>query len=443
MNLSKQGWLQRYLDFRTSTPFAEKLPSFGVKVLDDDSVHNSMDEAIYYFLQPTGLLYGLPNTPPFHGMDYPKSKYFSSHDWVLLTFLESIFGCMVADRHFLLDGLDDQEEDRLLPAAEVVQHYMMHPVNSNSPDNSGGSTLLNLGRRLLHQSEDIEGELLRRVRPAHARFAKPQLFSSCFLFLDLYGCILWQRRRLMGEDDSQAPDALYVEQDQQKFALLQLMIVAAWADGDVGSREGHLAEQLIKGSGLSEGRIQILQSKFKEGIKTDDVDIPEMPWLVRRYMLDLILMMVMVDQELKDSELEFVDSLVDRLGLWSQERDQSRAAMEIYLMNQHSKLKYKNWRPSLFSLGEQIRERASIAIRANLDKVVNEIKETQELYQLLMKATHETLTPEERQKVNNQLMDILKTIPALAIFALPGGGIALPILIRLLPFNILPSSFDD
>ena len=76
-------------------------------------------------------------------------------------------------------------------------------------------------------------------------------------------------------------------------------------------------------------------------------------------------------------------------------------------------------------------------------RVVNEIRETQELYSLLMKSAKEPLSREEKRKVQEQLMDILKTIPALAIFALPGGGLILPILIRLLPFNLLPSSFED
>jgi hypothetical protein len=40
-------------------------------------------------------------------------------------------------------------------------------------------------------------------------------------------------------------------------------------------------------------------------------------------------------------------------------------------------------------------------------------------------------------------MDVARSIPALAIFALPGGGILLPVLIKVLPFNILPSSFQD
>ena len=42
-----------------------------------------------------------------------------------------------------------------------------------------------------------------------------------------------------------------------------------------------------------------------------------------------------------------------------------------------------------------------------------------------------------------QLIDLAKTIPALAIFAAPGGMLLLPILLKLLPFNLLPSSFAD
>ena len=70
-------------------------------------------------------------------------------------------------------------------------------------------------------------------------------------------------------------------------------------------------------------------------------------------------------------------------------------------------------------------------------------KETKELSELLFKATTTPLTMEEKQKVQHQLMDIAKTIPALAIFALPGGGILLPHTNKLLPFNILPSSFQE
>ena len=52
------------------------------------------------------------------------------------------------------------------------------------------------------------------------------------------------------------------------------------------------------------------------------------------------------------------------------------------------------------------------------------------------------LTAEERGKVRAQLIDLAKAVPALAIFAAPGGMLLLPLLAKLLPFNLLPSAWD-
>jgi hypothetical protein len=58
-------------------------------------------------------------------------------------------------------------------------------------------------------------------------------------------------------------------------------------------------------------------------------------------------------------------------------------------------------------------------------------------------ARGQTLTREERRKVRAQLIDVVKAIPALAIFAAPGGILLLIALAKVLPFNILPSAFQD
>ena len=86
---------------------------------------------------------------------------------------------------------------------------------------------------------------------------------------------------------------------------------------------------------------------------------------------------------------------------------------------------------------------ATRQVKKNLDRVMQEIRETKELYDLLIKSTTTNLSEQEKQKVQDQLLDIAKTIPALAIFVLPGGGLLLPILIKILPFNLLPSSFHE
>jgi ABC-type proline/glycine betaine transport system permease subunit len=52
------------------------------------------------------------------------------------------------------------------------------------------------------------------------------------------------------------------------------------------------------------------------------------------------------------------------------------------------------------------------------------------------------MSEEEKQKVKEQIFDLLKTIPSLAIFMLPGAVVIIPLIMKILPEEILmPSSF--
>src|SRR5699024_11989599 len=54
----------------------------------------------------------------------------------------------------------------------------------------------------------------------------------------------------------------------------------------------------------------------------------------------------------------------------------------------------------------------------NRDRLLIELNESGELLNLLGHATFRELSPEEKTKVRNQLLDICKTIPSLTIFLL-------------------------
>jgi hypothetical protein len=92
---------------------------------------------------------------------------------------------------------------------------------------------------------------------------------------------------------------------------------------------------------------------------------------------------------------------------------------------------------------DQIVERVTAALSDNVEAVVTEIRQTGELGALLAKAASGTaLNAAERKKVRAQLVDLAKAVPALAIFAAPGGLLLLPLLAKLLPFNLMPSAWD-
>lgn len=92
----------------------------------------------------------------------------------------------------------------------------------------------------------------------------------------------------------------------------------------------------------------------------------------------------------------------------------------------------------------RIVDSTKLALKKNLDRLMVEIRETGELSVLLAKAVAgQKLTAVEKGKMRAQLLDLAKAIPALAIFAAPGGLILLVALAKVLPFSLLPSAFQE
>jgi hypothetical protein len=93
--------------------------------------------------------------------------------------------------------------------------------------------------------------------------------------------------------------------------------------------------------------------------------------------------------------------------------------------------------------GERMVDKVAAVVTENLDAIALELRQTGELGTLLAKAAAgQALDAPERRKVKEQLIDLAKAVPALAIFAAPGGLVLLPLLAKLLPFDVLPSAFD-
>lgn len=87
-------------------------------------------------------------------------------------------------------------------------------------------------------------------------------------------------------------------------------------------------------------------------------------------------------------------------------------------------------------------EEVKLLLQRNKKRLAQELLQSKEAVYLIKKSMRTPLLPEEKVKIRIQLIDICKSIPALAVFLLPGGAILLPLLIKLIP-DILPSAFKD
>jgi hypothetical protein len=87
-------------------------------------------------------------------------------------------------------------------------------------------------------------------------------------------------------------------------------------------------------------------------------------------------------------------------------------------------------------------EEIKVLLRRNKLRLYQELSQSKEAMYLIRKSARTNLTPEEKEKIKIQLLDICKAIPSLAVFLLPGGALLLPLLIKLIP-DILPSAFKE
>ncbi len=92
---------------------------------------------------------------------------------------------------------------------------------------------------------------------------------------------------------------------------------------------------------------------------------------------------------------------------------------------------------------DEVVERIGDAVATNYDALTEALHDAGELGQLLARAAGGApLDAAEKRKVKEQLLDLAKAVPALAVFAAPGGMLLLPLLAKLLPFSLLPGAWE-
>ena len=165
---------------------------------------------------------------------------------------------------------------------------------------------------------------------------------------------------------------------------------------------------------------------------------------LRRFALEQVLLAALVDRNFDAGEVVFVEGLAAALGISAEDVARVEVEVDDFYRKNRDALIALQLAETPEGLPHALTTRLEAVVRDNLDRILQEIRETGELAELLAKASVGlSLSREEKAKVREQLIDLAKTIPALAIFAAPGGMLLLPILLKLLPFNLLPSSFVD
>ncbi|TBN03643.1 hypothetical protein EYD45_08990 [Hyunsoonleella flava] len=162
----------------------------------------------------------------------------------------------------------------------------------------------------------------------------------------------------------------------------------------------------------------------------------------RYYILDLACMATWSDQTIDIDEQHFLEKLGMDLQLPISRINHAIKIVNLfYTLNKDNiaLLSSKNVVQSFYNNSSKMVKKL---ITRNSKRLYQELKDSKELMVLLTQSTVRDLNKEEQQKVQEQLLDIFKSIPSLAIFMLPGGALLLPLVVKFIP-KLLPSAFDE
>lgn len=165
---------------------------------------------------------------------------------------------------------------------------------------------------------------------------------------------------------------------------------------------------------------------------------------LRRFVLEQTILGSLVDGSRSAREVAFIRSLAENLGVSAEELERIEIEMAEFFAIHRSILDVFRISAGAGAMGEELVQSMQRTLEKNFHRLMREVRQTGELSVLLTRAARgQKLSAQERRRMRVELIDVAKAVPALAIFAAPGGILLLIALAKVLPFNILPSAFQD
>ncbi len=429
-----KNWRERYLRFRSEHPL--ECPE-NTSTMDATAV----EQLLYASLQPTGILYGFPVRAPWvlYGTEKRQLPHGEMLHFMFFDLLLVILAIDLAKEEGCHPNVLLQMPQKLFAMVErcMCDSHMLHVP---SKIKRGFNMRILVSRHALFKRDTT-----RLLMQQASLGAFPGEFCNSFLLLDLYHMRHWcQQVYIQKKAPTRVQFFLVKEQQTLRRTLLMLMVAAAYANNTTSLYETRLIRHFIDASFLPKDYRTEAEHLLRTGISLDKVPpLHKVPWLIRQFFLHTTLMTLIDNTVFAPQEHDFTRHLGHYLRVSTKELKTSLTTIAAFFRTHHARFTVLNGKGSMNNLVSGLQQRARRLVKTNLKRIMQEIEETRELKTLLLEATKRSLTREEKEKVRAQLLDILKAIPSLAIFALPGGGVLLPILFQILPFNLLPSTFNE
>lgn len=417
LNPGVKGWLTEYLEFRR-----DMLQTFFRETKED----RHPEESLYRLLKPNGLLYGHPILR--EDMDSVDEELSNLNKMKILMAESLINGALIL-HHQEVNNEDDFSEVIMKTVHNIGDFY-----NKVYPELSVSSrTLFGRKKSPLEIAEKIlEKRIL--LNDQNGDFWV-NFFNNSLLFLDIYFFGQWMHANV----DKNVAVFFKAEKETLRFSVVKVLAAAAHANKNIEEEEQGLFNYFLQSSHLNAKQKEQAKKMFADGVNLSDIDLPtHNSWILKKYFLELAILTVWADRKLEDSEYEFLKGLNASLGFFEEDLENSLLAVEGFVLEHWEYLSELRKEHDYSEVSEEYIARIRKMAERNAMRIANEIKGKSEMNQLLDKARGNDLSDVEATKLKDDLIQVLKKVPTFVIIGLPTTFLTLPMLIKILPANIMP-----
>ncbi|MDH4471583.1 MAG: LETM1-related biofilm-associated protein [Fluviicola sp.] len=373
----------------------------------------------HHFLAQSGIVFGYPSQLLF-GKELDQTKWTKNEKLTVLLFEAQLFTYMRVRRP------DSFEPEVFID--ELTKFYKNHKIKS----------LSSLIGYFFKESkeEKLERILAKRTEvPKNIVHTKSWMsyLNNAFVYLD----VLLFEEFLLTEGEMRF--------DYQELAMLALAVItlSAYSDGELEEKEKTIFEAFLVSAELDGDEREIARLRFKEGSSLNELTSELIDsWYYKRYLLDLSSLTIYSNHDAAIEEKVFLQELCAWLQLEEINLDEALVSSNQFVLENNQQVAFLHDASSVELMVDNVSKRWIKILGRNKDKLAVELRQSKELVQLIRKSSKEELSKEEKEKVKTQFMDIVKSMPALAIFLLPGGALLLPIVLKIIP-NLVPSAFRE
>jgi len=414
MNPGEKGWLKEYLDFRKDI----------LKDLNENVKRsNHPEHSLYRVIQPTGLMYG----QPVGDIDLPESEQWSEKDRIKILLAESLISSSLLFHEKPIKDADELSQVLFKSIEKIGSFY-----NTIFPELSTPTkTFFGKKKTPLELAEKILDKRIENSADFNKNFWT-QFFHNSLFFLDIFIFGQW----IHTNADRIVSDFFKFESEELRFSVVKVIACAAHANANVEYEERKLMEYFLHSSDLTPEKKKEAKKLFNEGISIEEINLPtNNSWILKKYFIEIAILTIWADKRVEDSEMDFLKRLSIHLGFSDDDLENSIMAIEGFVLEHWDQLNTLQNKQDYHEVSERFVSRMSKVTGTHKNRLIKEVQDSKELMNLLVKAKSTELTDEEKKKMQDMLIFILKSIPTFVIIALPQRFLTLPMLLKILPQN--------